>query len=202
MSQGKRPHTFMTMKDARAYFKQLYNADQYKLKFSNNKHGGDSTPSSTKSTTKRRRNNGSSNHEKRSSSAKLCRLCKRGGHDAADCWTAENNKSKRPKNYKNHRKSNERTCTRSGTSALISKAVKKMRAEKTDGSDKKKKRKMKRVVLSESDDDSSMDAHMLNKLEEMNLDSNNDSFEFSDYHAFPFQESLRPTKRLKTIHYT
>ena len=123
MSQGKRPHTFLTMKDARAYFKQLYNADQYKLKFSNKKHGGESTStSSTKTSTKRRRNNDGSNHEKRTSSAKLCRLCKKGGHEAADCWTAEKNKSKRPKGYKNHRKSDERTYTRAETSALITKA--------------------------------------------------------------------------------
>ena len=92
MSQGKRPHSFENYDEAKMYYKQLYNAEQFQKKLLPKQE----KPNKPADKGKRKRG---SDKPTAAASKHKCVHC--GNlHADDDCWTLEKNKNKRPKNYR------------------------------------------------------------------------------------------------------
>lgn len=158
MSQGKRPHSFESYDEAKMYYKQLYNAEQFQKRLS----GNEKKPKDTKAgKSKRKRQNESSNSDDKPK----CKHCGK-MHKSQDCWTLPENKSKRPKNYRTSKDETANvTFSQEQMNTMINAMWKK---------DKKKASQKKRKV---KDDGSDLDANFMSMLEGNSSDSdtNNDS---------------------------
>ena len=93
MSQGKRPHSFDDFEEAKTYYKQLYNAEQFQKKLQP-KHEPKQT--NKPGNTKRKRG---ADKKPPSKNDKPCTHCGGKFHASDACWTLDKNKSKCPKTY-------------------------------------------------------------------------------------------------------
>ena len=149
LSQGKKPHTFSSLKEATTYYKQLYESSKLQQRWeeANNKANGKGDGK----TGKKRKGRGSPSNgpSQKESTTPSCSHCKKKGHTAEECWIKDPNKRPKKRAKTGNGNAQAKSNTQS-THVLITKQdLKKLVAQS-----QKKTSKGKRKRQGSSDDDS------------------------------------------------
>lgn len=202
MSQGRRPHSFDTFEEAQQYYKQLYNAAEFRKRMMPTQHSEQSGKSS------RKRDRASKPASQTDTPRPKCKHCGK-MHKSDTCWTLSKNKDKRPKTWKTapqSRQTSNATYSQAQVNSMLSAMYK-----KRDSSAERDKKK-RRIELSDSDDEPTEEhSRMFAKLH-VESDSDNTStkksrqsysdFTFQNYNGFIFQDLRHPKKKQKKFHFT
>ena len=172
MSQGMRPHSFESFENAKTYYKQLWNAEQFAEKMTPKweKNARDNPKRSVK---RHRRDHSDEEDGSGSTEKPKCAHCGK-IHKSDNCWSLSKNKNKRPKSWnKNEKRADDRskdTFTTDEVSAMINFVAKRF-TKKKKANNKREKR-----ATPDEESDGELDSNMISKLqEEFKRDHHDDS---------------------------